>query len=52
MSKDFDIMLIPAYIPYGRKPAYSIKLSKDLLKDLNFRHIADDIKNFILDIEI
>ncbi len=52
MSKDFDIMLIPAYIPYGRKPAYTIKLSKDLLKDFNFRHIADDIKNFILDIEI
>ena len=47
MSEKFDYKYIPAYFLYGGKPAYSIKLSSDLLKDLDFSQIAEDIKNMI-----
>lgn len=47
MSEDFDFTFIPSYFLYGGKPAYSIKLSKDKLKSLDFSQIADDIKSMI-----
>ncbi len=47
MSGDFDYSFIPSYFLYGGKPAYSIKLSPSLLKDLDFAQIASDIKRMI-----
>lgn len=47
MSGDFDVTFIPSYFLYGGKPAYSIKLSPNLLKDLDFAQIASDIKRMI-----
>lgn len=47
MAEDFDYQFIPAYFLYGGKPAYSIKLSPGLLKDLDFAQIAADIKMMI-----
>ena len=47
MSGDFDFTFIPSYFLYGGKPAYSIKLAKELLKDLDFSQIAEDIKSMI-----
>ena len=47
MSEVFDFTFIPAYFLYGGKPAYSIKLSRDRLRDLDFRDIAEDIKRMI-----
>ena len=47
MSDHFDFTFIPSYFLYGGKPAYSIKLSPDLLKDIDFSLIADNIKKMI-----
>lgn len=47
MSEDFDFTFIPSYFLYGGKPAYSIKLAQNLLKKLDFRQIAEDIKRMI-----
>ena len=47
MAEDFDYKFIPAYFLYGGKPAYSIKLSPCLLRDLDFAQIAADIKMMI-----
>lgn len=47
MSGEFDFTFIPSYFLYGGKPAYSIKLSPTLLKHLDFKQIAEDIKQII-----
>ncbi len=47
MSERFDFTFIPSYFLYGGKPAYSIKLAQNLLKNLDFKQIAEDIKRLI-----
>lgn len=47
MSQAFEFQYIPSYSFYGGKPAYSIKFPKDILKDFNFKTIAEDIKSMI-----
>ncbi|HIZ87814.1 MAG TPA: hypothetical protein IAC03_06620 [Candidatus Coprenecus pullistercoris] len=47
MNKEFESTFIPSYSLYGHKPAYSIKLPKSSMKDLDFPQLADDIKNMM-----
>ena len=43
MGGDFDVKFIPSYFLYGGKPAYSVKLAKSSMKDLNFKSLVEDI---------
>lgn len=43
MSERFDFTFIPSYFLYGGKPAYSIKLPKNLMEDLDFSKLAERI---------
>ena len=47
MSKDFVYKYIPSYFLYGGKPAYSIKLPKDIMKELDFTLLAKEIIELI-----
>lgn len=47
MSEEFEYVFMPNYFLYGGKPAYSIKLSGELFKELDFQQIAADIKGLI-----
>lgn len=44
MSGELESKFIPVYFLYGYKPAYSIKLPKASMKDLDFAQLAGDIK--------
>lgn len=43
MSEEFDFTFIPSYFLYGGKPAYSVKLPKESMKDLDFSKLAEKI---------
>lgn len=43
MSGDFEFEFIPAHKPYGWKPAYSIRLSENSMRLLDFSRLADDM---------
>ena len=43
MGGDFDAKFIESYFLYGGKPAYSVKLPKQSMKDLDFHILASDI---------
>ena len=43
MGGEFDVKFIESYFLYGGKPAYSVKLPKQSMKDLDFHILASDI---------
>ena len=43
MSREFEAAFIPSYFLYGGKPAYSVKLPKAAMKELDFNAIVEDI---------
>ena len=47
MKGEFESEYIPSYALYGFKPAYSIKLPKSSMKDLQFFQLAAEIKRQI-----
>lgn len=47
MSKEFEYKYIQSYFLYGGKPAYSIKLPKDIMKELDFTILAKEIMDLI-----
>lgn len=44
MGGEFEAKYIPSYFLYGGKPAYSVKLPKQSMRDLDFSSLVDDIK--------
>ena len=43
MSREFEATFIPSYFLYGGKPAYSVKLPKAEMKELDFNALVEDI---------
>ena len=43
MCGEFEVKFIKSYFLYGGKPAYSVKLPKKSMKDLDFHILASDI---------
>lgn len=44
MGGEFEAKYIPSYFLYGGKPAYSVKLPRQSMRDLDFSSLVDDIK--------
>ena len=47
MTKEIEYKYIPNHFPYGGKPAYSIKLPKNIMKGLDYTHLANEIIELI-----
>lgn len=47
MGGEFESKYIPSYFLYGGKPAHSIKLPKQAMKQLDFQVLASDIINIL-----
>lgn len=43
MGEQFEFKFIPSYFLYGGKPAYSVKLPKEAMKELDFAQLSSDI---------
>ncbi len=43
MREPFEFKFIPSYFLYGGKPAYSVKLPKEAMKELDFNQLSSDI---------